>query len=231
MSGEVLKGELVPTSAPPVKPMTSAEWAERDELETCIESAYRSQMDAGMALLRIRDAELYRSTHPTFAAYLEEQWQISTSYAYRQIDAAELRAEIAAAVDAADPDSPIGETPIPVNEAQTRELRTFKGNPELAAAVMRAASKDGPATAKKIKAVVRDIAPKAVPPAPPAQEDPADPDPGPPPPPVKTRTPAEQKVAERAYDAARSLTQYRPEQVDEKTVRLLEAWCLKWRNQ
>ena len=38
--------------------------------------------------MEIRDRRLYRETHATWEAYLEERWQWSRSYAHRNIEAA-----------------------------------------------------------------------------------------------------------------------------------------------
>lgn len=43
---------------------------------------------AGEALATIRDERLYRLTHPTFEAYVQERWGFSRATAYRMIDTA-----------------------------------------------------------------------------------------------------------------------------------------------
>jgi hypothetical protein len=86
--------------------------AERErlvELEEVVERGLQTFVEVGSALREIRDARLYRETHETFAAYLDERWGISRSRGYRLIDGARV-AELV---------SPMGDTP---NERQAREL-------------------------------------------------------------------------------------------------------------
>lgn len=65
---------------------------------------------AGQALQVIRDARLYRETHPNFEQYVEDRWQMSRPQAYRLIGAWPLARAL----------SPIGDTQL--NEGQVREL-------------------------------------------------------------------------------------------------------------
>jgi hypothetical protein len=67
---------------------------------------------AGKALQVIRDGRLYRATHPTFEAYVEDRWGMARGHAYRLIAAWPL-AELL---------SPIGDS---LNESQVRELVPF----------------------------------------------------------------------------------------------------------
>ena len=88
---------------------------------------------AGKALQVIRDARLYRDTHPTFEDYLRARWDMSRAQAYRLIDAWPL-AEIL---------SPIGDK---ITESQIRELLPVAAEhgQDAAAAVYRAvAEADG----------------------------------------------------------------------------------------
>jgi hypothetical protein len=81
----------------------------RDTLESIIRDGLNTFRDVGEALAEIRDSGLYRSTHPTFAAYCREVWDLSKSHAYRMIEAARV----------ADGLSPIGDS---MTESQAREL-------------------------------------------------------------------------------------------------------------
>ncbi|WP_285710830.1 hypothetical protein, partial [Microtetraspora sp. NBRC 16547] len=65
---------------------------------------------AGKALQVIRDARLYRATHPTFEAYVGERWEMTRTQADRLIRAWPLAERL----------TPIGVKII--NEAQIREL-------------------------------------------------------------------------------------------------------------
>lgn len=91
--------------------LTTAERAELGRYEKVIERGIDAFMDVGSALIAIRDDKLYRATHGTFEDYCRARWDMSRSYAYRTIGAAEVIENL----------SPIGDI-LPVNEAQTRPL-------------------------------------------------------------------------------------------------------------
>lgn len=212
MSGDVITGEIV-------DPLTDEEFDDFDRLESTIERGFAGPFVAGQALAEINARRLYRAHHSSFAQYCERQWQMDRSRAYQLMAAAQVHAELSTAVDSAD-GTEIGSTPLPVNEAQARELTRFAGDPVLAAAVMREASKDGPATAPKIKAAAKFIAP----PAPKKQQEPA----GPPP---LERDERGKRIAATAHKHAVELSQFKSAQLDEKTIRLLETICERWRTQ
>ena len=79
------------------------------ELEEVIDRGLETFVEVGRALQGIRDAQLYRATHTSFAEYVKERFGISRPHAYRLIDAAEVKVAL----------SPIGDIR---NEAQAREL-------------------------------------------------------------------------------------------------------------
>jgi DNA N-6-adenine-methyltransferase (Dam) len=99
-----VSGELVLRDA-----LTPAESSRLAELEQVVDAGLQTFVDVGLALLEIRDERLYRETHGTFEAYLDERWGMSRSRGYRLIDGARV-AELV---------SPIGDI---ANEAQAREL-------------------------------------------------------------------------------------------------------------
>lgn len=85
--------------------------AERTDLATCeqaVAGLQRALATAGKALSVINRARLYRETHPTFEAYVEDRWGMKRAHAYRLAEAWPVAAAL----------SPIGDT----NEAQVREL-------------------------------------------------------------------------------------------------------------
>lgn len=85
--------------------------SERTDLKTCEQAVthfQRALAVAGKALATIHAARLYRETHPTFEAYVEDRWGMKRAHAYRMVDGWPLAAAL----------SPIGDT----NEAQVREL-------------------------------------------------------------------------------------------------------------
>jgi hypothetical protein len=233
MSAAAITGELV-------DPLTDDEFADRERLETIITRGFGSFVEVGSALIEVRDRLLYRDRHSTFVAYLEKQWQVSESRAYQLMTAAVVTLEISTVVEDAPDDSPLRGTPLPQNEAQARELARFVGQPVLAAEVLREAEKSGAPTAQKIKAAANTIAPPpkkkktktttvtetkvetaAAPPAEPAKAKP----------PAKRAPGPEQRTADGAHKNAESLFALRPHQIDERTIRLLEAVCRRWREQ
>jgi hypothetical protein len=130
-------------------PLTDAEYADLEGLETTISKGLDTFVEVGSALAEIRDRKLYRQYHGTFAAYCEKQWEIGKSQAYRLIEAAEVVTELET--------SPDGDTPLPTSEAQARALKDVE--PSKRADVMKKASEDGPPTAPKIKAAGAEIDP------------------------------------------------------------------------
>jgi hypothetical protein len=92
-----------------VVPLPVDEQQRLAELEQVVERGLQTFVDVGLALLEIRDSRLYRATHATFEAYLDQRWKMSRSRGYRLIDSARL-AELV---------SPVGDIP---NERQAREL-------------------------------------------------------------------------------------------------------------
>jgi hypothetical protein len=114
------------------------------ELERVIERGFGTFVEVGRALLEIQERRLYRGAgHRTFADYVSKRWDLSIAHAYRQIDASKV-------VDIL---SPIGEIPLPANEAQARELAPLVGDPEAVRAVWSEAIEygDGRITARAIR--------------------------------------------------------------------------------
>jgi hypothetical protein len=96
------------------------------ELEQIIERGLGTFVEVGRALLEIQQRRLYRGAgHRTFADYVAKRWDLSSAHAYRQIEASKV-------VDIL---SPIGEVPLPANEAQARELAPLVNDPEAVRAV------------------------------------------------------------------------------------------------
>lgn len=87
-----------------------------EQAETVIREGLRTFFEVGSALAAIRENRWYQAKgFITFEAYCREEWGIGQSHAYRLMDAAEVVADLAA--------SPIGELPLPANEAQARALK------------------------------------------------------------------------------------------------------------
>lgn len=111
-------------------------------LERIIERGFATYVEVGQALLEIRDERLYRETFSTFESYCRERWGLKRAHAYRQIEAAQVAAEL----------SPIGDTP--ANESQARALTPLRDEPEQMAEAWAEASSDGKPTAARVKRAV-----------------------------------------------------------------------------
>jgi hypothetical protein len=59
------------------------------ELEAIVQRGLEASLEAGAALMAIRDERLYRDTHETFDAYCRARWSMSRQHAYRLIAGAE----------------------------------------------------------------------------------------------------------------------------------------------
>jgi hypothetical protein len=212
MSGpEVLTGEIV-------DPLNDAEYADLEQLETTISTGLATFLDVGAALAEIKERRLYRQNHSSFDAYCRNQWEMGKSKAYALIQAATIIGEL----------SGIPDTPLPANAAQAEALAPLAGNPEAAAAAMQAASADGPATAASIADEVAKATgptePDVAPPPPPPADVP-DPEPDP----EVDMDIRQARAAEQAHRLAEQLSRF--ELVHEKTIRLMEARCKRWRDQ
>ena len=93
-------------------PLTVIERAELAELEVTARVGIRRFVEAGKALARIRDAQLYRETHDDFEAYLAERLKMSRVRAIQLVRAAEVVRILA----------PTGAGPVPTSELQARLL-------------------------------------------------------------------------------------------------------------
>jgi hypothetical protein len=114
------------------------------ELEQVIERGLGTFVDVGRALLEIQERRLYRTAgHRTFAQYVARRWDLSKAHAYRQIEASKV-------VDIL---SPIGDMPLPANEAQARELAPLMHDPDAVRAVWAETVEQsaGHATARSIR--------------------------------------------------------------------------------
>jgi hypothetical protein len=95
-------------------PLGSRERADLTTCEAALDNLRVAFWAAGKALQVIRDARLYRDSHGTFEAYVEDRWDMSRPQAYRLIEAWPLAECL----------SPIGDT---LNESQIRELLPLAG--------------------------------------------------------------------------------------------------------
>ena len=116
------------------------------ELEAVVERGLETFVEVGRALMEIRDGRLYRETHLSFEAYLDERWSMSRSRGYRLIDAARIGELV----------SPMGD--IPANERQARELAPLLDDERELVDVWRELRAEYPGadlTADRVKRLVR----------------------------------------------------------------------------
>jgi len=99
------------TTLTEVQPLNSQEQATLTQLESVIQQDLQAFQRTGSALAEIRDGRLYRATHTTFDAYLQERWGFTRQHAGRLIAAAEVAQVL----------EPIGFHP--ENERQAREAK------------------------------------------------------------------------------------------------------------
>jgi hypothetical protein len=70
--------------------LSSEERARKRQLIKIVDRKLRSVIEAGPALLELRDSRLYRDTHSSFDAFCREQWHLSKTSANRLIQASEV---------------------------------------------------------------------------------------------------------------------------------------------
>lgn len=104
-----------PQPAPKANRLTAAERSSLAELEAIVTRHVATWPEVGQALATIRDKQLYRETHDTFEAYVQERWQLERIHAHRLMAAAKTL-----------PLLPTGNKP-PL-ESQIRPLLTLPAN-------------------------------------------------------------------------------------------------------
>jgi hypothetical protein len=118
----------------PVSLLVPIDPARFEELEHVIEHGLATCVEVGRALHEIQQRRLYRAAgYATFAEYVERRWDLSSTHSYLQIEASKV-------VDIL---SPIGDVPLPANEAQARELAPLVDDPEAVRAVWMETVEDG----------------------------------------------------------------------------------------
>lgn len=125
-------------AAPATEELSAQELGRLAELEQTVRAGMKTFVEVGTALLEIRDSRLYRGEHGTFEAYCQAAFGFSRRRGNQLIQAAEVG------------------TMVPIdNERQARELVPLLDEPEALVAAHAQAGADGPATAEKIRKVVR----------------------------------------------------------------------------
>jgi hypothetical protein len=125
------------------------------ELEAIVTEGVQTFLRVGMALRALQERRAYLDQgHDTFEDYCRAKWGFNRAHGYRLINAAETVAAL----------SPIGDTPLPANEAQARALAAAPA--EIRSTVWQKAvetAPDGKVTAAHVRALIaRDIAPEGV---------------------------------------------------------------------
>src|SRR5438046_621521 len=87
------------------------ERAEMDRCDGVIRQAERSFVELGKALRTVQVGRLYREEYRTFEQCCAERWDISRSYAYQKMAAAQVVENLSAVADI-----------VPTNERQARPL-------------------------------------------------------------------------------------------------------------
>ncbi len=106
---------------PSVNELSEEELRRLEVCEKTIREGMGTFVAVGKALMEIRDARLYRRTHPSFGEYVKSVLALSRPRAYELIDSAQVMADL----------SSIGDIPsLPQNEAQARELRRWRSPQE-----------------------------------------------------------------------------------------------------
>ena len=124
-------------------PTDSITAPEADLLAFCerkIAAGFSTFCEVGDALLKIRDARLYRASHASFEAYCREKWGMTRRRADQLIEASSVVIGLASENNCSQL----------VTESQARELA--KVPEESRAGVLKEAAEAGPVTAKAIKA-------------------------------------------------------------------------------
>lgn len=137
-----------------------SEFSQLADCEHIISKGISNFISVGNALLRIRDAKLYRATHATFASYCKEKWSMGKSRAYQIIEAAQVvgvlpvkASEMSTIVD-----KPL---PAPTCEATVRPLTQLEPSEQPAAYARAVEMANGEApTAKQVQAAVEEVKPK-----------------------------------------------------------------------
>lgn len=124
---------------------TTLSTSERKRYDACkkqISDGLQTCFDTGAALSEIRDSKLYREDFETFEEFCKQTYQLSRPHAYRLIESAEVKQDIAER-------SPQAGKLI-INEAQARALADVPGG-EQVRLLKELARTGGPITAEAIK--------------------------------------------------------------------------------
>lgn len=111
------KFEIVRSAAEKAEPLSPEERRRLELCEKTIREGMGTFVAVGTALMEIRDARLYRQTHPSFGDYVRSVLALSRPRAYELIDSAQVMRDLSGVEEL---------TALPQNEAQARELRRWR---------------------------------------------------------------------------------------------------------
>lgn len=148
--------------------ITHEESAELSRLEKVVERGKKAFIEVGNALKEIRDGKLYRASHRTFAAYVEDRFEFKRDYAYKLIETSKAAGNVSNCIQ---------------NEGQAREVA--KAPAEKQSEVVERAHEIAEETGKPVTAKVMAEARKEV------MGELVDDDPPPSPPNTTVHTPSE----------------------------------------
>nr|WP_242061213.1 hypothetical protein [Nostoc linckia] len=121
------EGATITVTAVEVRELTDQEQSLRLQLERRVERAF---LEAGQALMELRDRRLYRSTHRTFEEYCRERFGYSRDAAYLKISATAVYENLQKFLPTNGQ-----QIPMPTNERQLRFLAKAELEPAVQANV------------------------------------------------------------------------------------------------
>jgi hypothetical protein len=127
--------------------LTPEEREELAKLSKAIDDGLQRFRLVGLALARIRDRQLYRETHESFEAFIDQRWHMTRQRAYQLIEAATIAENVNRGL----------QTPVePTSERQMRPLSSLTPDQQTAAwtAAIEQAPKDGTGTPQITTAIV-----------------------------------------------------------------------------
>lgn len=131
-------------------PLTPEEKQELAECEGIIRKNKDSFMETAEAILRVSDKQLYRETHGSFRAYIEEVHGISRERAYQLLRAAAIVKQVRTSVHTS-----ADIIQMPTTEAQCRELAKVPA--EQRAEVWQKSAENGQPTSVQIKETAEEM--------------------------------------------------------------------------
>jgi hypothetical protein len=128
--------------------LSASEKGQLQKWEEIIETKLKAFFEVGCALMEIKASRLYRAQYATFEEYCRHRWDMSRIHAFRLLKAAEVHQALL----------PIGNIPLPENEAQMRPLTLLTPKRALSAwQKVLAKAGTGKITAKLVRLTVEEV--------------------------------------------------------------------------